>query len=261
MDWRTTRAQQKRPEEAVALCQEGLLLLDQYLAPAQHRLHRSVLVYNIAQVYAATGQTELALEAFARVIALDPYYSEYYNERGAILFKAGNLRAAERDYLRAIELSPPYPEVWINLGQCYREMERRADATAAYTRALDLDPQAALPLIGRAEMYAECDQTQQALEDYGALQLEPQQPQVLAARAIVYYEAGQVQRALDDLDAAIALAPDQALFYHNRATALIDLKRLREATRDLERYLQQQPDAEDRLEIVQKLSSLGIVQE
>jgi tetratricopeptide (TPR) repeat protein len=256
------RAQQKRSAEAVALCQEGLQLLDRYLAPEQHRLHRSVLVYNIAQVYAATGQSEQALEAFARVIALDPYYSEYYNERGAIFFKAGNLRAAERDYLRAIELSPPYPEVWINLGQCYREMERSADAIAAYTRALDLDPEAALPLIGRAEMYAECDQMQQAQQDYtAALQLEPQQPQVLAARAIVYYETGQVQQALDDLDAAIALAPEQAIFYHNRATALIDLKRLREATRDLERYLLLQPDAEDRLEVVQKLSSLGVARE
>jgi tetratricopeptide (TPR) repeat protein len=256
------RAQQKRPAEAVALCQEGLQLLDRYLAPEQHRLHRSVLVYNIAQVYAATGQSEQALEAFSMVIAMDPYYSEYYNERGAIFFKDGNLRAAERDYLRAIELSPPYPEVWINLGQCYREMERREDAIAAYTRALDLDSQAALPLVGRAEMYAECDQPEQALQDYdAALHLEPQQPLVLAARAVVHYEIGQLPQALNDLDAAIALAPEQALFYHNRATALTDLKRFREATRDLERYLQLQPDAEDRSEIEQKLSALGVAQE
>lgn len=256
------RAQQRQPEEAVALCQEGLQLLDRYLAPDQHRLHRSVLVYNIAQVYAATGQVEQALDTFTRVIALDPYYSEYYNERGAIFFKAGNLPAAERDYLRAIELSPPYPEVWINLGQCYREMGRREDAIAAYTRALDLDPRATLPLIGRAEMYAEGDQARQALEDYtAALQLEPQQPLVLAARAVVYYEMGQLPRALDDLDAAIASAPEEALFYHNRATALIDLKRFGEATRDLKRYLQLQPDAEDRDDVISKLFSLGVAQE
>jgi tetratricopeptide (TPR) repeat protein len=256
------RAQQKQPAEAVALCQEGLGLLDRFLAPEQHRLHRSVLVYNIAQVYAATGQTERALETFSMVIAMDPYYSEYYNERGAIFFKDGNLRAAERDYLRAIELSPPYPEVWINLGQCYREMERREDAIAAYTRALDLDPQAVLPLIGRAEMYAECEQAEQALQDYdAALCLEPQQPLVLAARAVVHYELGQLLQAINDLDNAIALAPDQALFYHNRATALSDLKRFREARRDLERYLHLQPDAEDRSEIEQKLAALRIAQQ
>lgn len=256
------RAQQKRPAEAVALCQEGLQILDRFLAPEQHRLHRSVLIYNIAQVYAATGQNEQALEAFSSVIAMDPYYSEYYNERGAIFFKDGNLRAAERDYLRAIELSPPYSEVWINLGQCYREMERREDAIAAYTRALDLDPQAVLPLIGRAEMYAECGQPEQALQDYdAALQLEPQQPLVLAARAVVYYECGQLSQALNDLDRAIMLAPDQAICYQNRATALIDLKRFREAIRDLERYLQLQPQAEDRSEVEQQLASLRAVRE
>ena len=256
------RAQQRQPEAAVALCQEGLELLDTYLAPEQHRLHRSVLVYNIAQVYAATGQVEQALETFSLVITMDPYYSEYYNERGAIFFKAGNLAAAEQDYLRAIELSPPYSEVWINLGQCYREMERAEDAIAAYTRALDLNPQAALPLIGRAEMYAECGEAQKSLEDYhAALQLEPHQPQVLAARAIVYYETGQVEQALSDLDAAIALSPDQAVFYQNRATALMDLERFGEATRDLEHYLRLQPDAEDRSEVEQQLSALGVARE
>lgn len=256
------RVQQRQPQDAVALCQEGLTLLDKYLSPEEHRLHRSVLVYNIAQVYAATGQIENALATFSTVIAMDPHYSEYYNERGGIYFKTGNLAAAEQDYLQAIELSPPYAEVWINLGQCYRAMGSIEEAIAAYTRALDLSPQETLALAGRAEMYFEGGKPEQALEDYCvALQLEPQQPLVLAARAVVYYELGQVQQALDDLDTAIALSPEQAVFYQNRATALLDLERLREAASDLEKYLHLQPDAEDRDEIVQQIASLGFAEE
>lgn len=251
------RTQQRQAEEAVSLCREGLELLNTYLLPEQHRLHRSVLVYNIAQVYSATGQTEEALDTFAKVIEMDPNYSEYYNERGSIYFKAGRLHEAEQDYLHAIELSPPYPEVWINLGQCYREMERTEDAIAAYTRALDLNPLATLPLVGRAEMYAESGRFEESLADYQmALQLEPQQPFVLAARAVVYYEAEQTKLAVSDLDEAIALAPDHPIFYQNRAIALTDLGRFKEAAQDFHRYLQLQPDAEDRDEIEQKLVAL-----
>lgn len=251
------RAQQRRPDEAIALCSGGLQLLEQHLSPNQHWLHRSVLLYNIAQVYVATKQYEAAIETFELTMNMDPYYSEYYNERGSVYLAVGNLPKAEQDYLRAIELSPPYSEVWINLGQCYREMERVDEAIAAYTRALDLKPDVALALAARAEMYAEQGRWQEALADYSAsLQSESGQPLVLAARAIAHYETGQVELAVADLDAAVLLLPDNPVFYQNRALALSDLGRFREAEQDLRTYLRLQPDAEDRDEVEQQLLQL-----
>ena len=248
------RVQQKRPQEAIALCSEGLALLDKHLAPDEHRLHRSVLLYNIAQVYSATRQFDAALAAFGATMKMDPYYSEYYNDRGNTYLAMGRLQEAEQDYLQAIELSPPYPEVWINLGQCYREMARVEDAISAYTRALDLNHEAALPLAARAEMYAECGHWDQALADYDAsLHYEPQQPLVLAARAVAHYEIGQVEQAVADLDAAITLSPENPVFYQNRAMALSDLGRTQEAVEDLHMYLQLQPDAVDRSHMEQLL--------
>lgn len=251
-------AQQKRPEEAIALCREGFELLNQHLSSGQHQLHRSILMYNITQVYVAIQQFDSALATFEVAIRMDPNYSEYYNERGNVYMRIGRLAEAEQDYLRAIELSPPYAEVWINLGQCYREMGKEQNAIAAYTRALDLDPTKALPLIGRAEMYGELGCWKDALTDYhAALQLEPQAPLVLAARAIAFYESGQVEQAFADLDAAVALSPDTAVFYQNRARALIDLGHKQRAAEDLRRYLQLQPDADDASEVEQQIVLLA----
>ena len=61
---------------------------------------------------------------------------------------------------------------------------------------------------------------------------------MLGSRAIVHYEAGRVADAVSDLDAAIALAPDLADLYGNRAVALSDLGREEEAAADLRRSVE-----------------------
>jgi tetratricopeptide (TPR) repeat protein len=144
------RLRQRRVQEALDPCTSGVSRLDEHLDPERHRLHRSVLLFNIAQVHAQIGPYEDAIEYFTQSMAMDPNYSEYYNDRGTVHFKMGHLQDAERDYLRAIELSPPDAEVWTNLGQCDRAMERMDDAIAAYSRALDRDPARSLALLAGA---------------------------------------------------------------------------------------------------------------
>jgi tetratricopeptide (TPR) repeat protein len=251
------RLRQRRPQDAVALCRDGIALLNERLLPDQHRLYRSVLEYNIAQVYAQIGPCEEALRHFTATMAMDPNYSEYYNERGSVLFKLERLQEAEQDFRQAIDLSPPYPEVWTNLGQCYRAMDRLADAVAAYSRALDLDPTIGLALVGRADAQATLGNSGAALADYGAaLRIKPDDAVTLASRAIVLYEIGDLSAALADLDRAIALTPEVADYYQNRAVALADLGRDEEAMADLRSYRRLAPDAEDRVEVEERLARL-----
>lgn len=252
------RLRQRRVQDALDLCSAGIARLNEHLDPQRHRLHRSVLLFNIAQVHAQIGPHEDAIEYFTQAMAMDPNYSEYYNDRGAVHFKMDHLHDAERDYLRAIELSPPYAEVWANLGQCYRAMQRMDDAIAAYSRALDLDRACTLALVGRADAYGDLGRADLALADYdAALALEPDQPLVLGSRAIVHYEGGRVAQALADLDAAIALDPEVAELYQNRAVALQELDRRDDAARDLGSYLRLSPDAEDRDDVESSLALLA----
>ena len=179
------RFRQGHFQEAVDLCGAGFERLSTYLEPERHRLHRSVLMYNIAQVYTAIGTREEAIEYFTRAIDMDRNYSEYYNERGNTYLKLGRLAEAEQDYRRAIELSAPYPEVWTNLGQCYRKMGR-PEAVRAFSRSLDLNPEQALARPGRAQSRAASGQLDAAIRDYtAALEIDPRQPMVLANRAVL----------------------------------------------------------------------------
>lgn len=251
------RHRQGRAEEAVQLCHEGYAHLSEYLAGDKHRLHRSVLLYNIAQVYTATEEYDRAVEYFTATMALDPNYSEYYNERGNIFLKTGRFGDAIRDYEEAIRLSPPYPEVWTNLGQCYRMMGRLDEAAAAYSRALDLDPAVNLALAGRAQVLDELGRAEEALADYdAALVLHPAQPLLLANRAALRFEAGLLEEAAGDLDQAIRMAPGHPALYRNRAVALEGLGRREAAVRDLSRYLELVPAAPDRGEVEERIAAM-----
>jgi tetratricopeptide (TPR) repeat protein len=220
------RLKQGRVEEALDLCRSGLDELDEHLAPEEHRLHRSVLLYNAAQVLGGLDRRAEAIWYLSSAMQVDPNYSEYYLERGGLFLKSELYDEAERDLLTAIELSPPYAEVWTDLGQCYRAAGRMADAVRAYAVALDLDPNVSLALIGRAEAATELGDLETAVADYtAALTLDADQPLVLAGRAVAYFEAGRVVEALGDLDRAIELAPDVAELHENRAVALEALGR------------------------------------
>jgi tetratricopeptide (TPR) repeat protein len=251
------RHRQMRPAEAIELCRAASQLLDTHLLPDQHRLHRSVLQYNIAQVYTYTNRLTEAIKYYSAAIEMDPNYSEYYNERGSAYFKLGDLNSALENYRKAIELSPPYPEVLTNLGQCLQALDQVEEAFEAYSTSLDLKPEQSLALVGRAQALEMIGRPAEALSDYSAsLALDPNQPLVLSNRAVLHYEMGDVETALTDLNQAILLSPTTSELYQNRATALIDLGQLAQAASDLQTYIRLSPDAPDREEVLSQLSDL-----
>lgn len=248
---------QGRFQEAIDLCREGFDRLNAHLSPDRHRLHRSVLLYNLAQVYSALGEHEEAIRHYTAAMEMDPNYSEYFNERGSIFLRLGRYDEARADYLTAIELSPPYFEVWTNLGQCDRSLGRLQEAVEAYSRALDLEPRQLLALLGRAQAYEALGRLHEAIADYtAALDLQPNQWDAVASRAVLHYERGDLAASLRDLNRAIELAPRVADLRQNRALVLSDLGCPEDAARDLTIYLDLAPDAEDRAEVQERLRFL-----
>ena len=248
---------QGRHAEAIDLCLSGFERLKEHLSPDQHRLHRSVLLYNIAQVYSSLGMADDAIRHYTLAMEMDPNFSEYYNERANLHFRAGRYEEALSDYQMAGELSPPYFELYTNLGQCHRHLGRFADAAAAYTRALDLEPGQVLALLGRAQCREILGEAAGALEDYDeALAREPGQWEALANRATLHYERGDLPAALRDMDAAVELAPQVAGLYQNRAFVLAALGMAEEEARDLSNYLELDPEAEDREEVRARVREL-----
>lgn len=256
----------RHPHEALRLVTEGLELLNRVLEPDEHLLHRSVLLYNRAQVYATLGQHEQALTDYTAVIELDPYYSEYYFDRGNVYRKQGRNEEALADYEQAISYSPPYPEAYYNRAGVLSELGRAEEALADYSYVLELDPDHLDALLNRASFLYEQEEYTAARRDveYG-LRIDPghahllctlgllemvqerseeahhafssaieRDPTLAAAwinRAILVFEAGQVDAAVDDLTRALALEENAAVLY-NRGIAYQSQERWSAAIED-----------------------------
>lgn len=251
------RHRQGHAAEAIELCRQGALYLDEHLSPEEHLLHRSVLMYNIGQVYASLGALEDAITYYSAAMAMDSDYSEYFNERGNLYLRSHRAEEAISDYLQAVKLSPPYHEVWTNLGQAYKLSGRYAEAERAFSRAIDLEPGDTLAFVGRAQAWEHLGSLERAISDYSvALDLDSSQPLVWANRAALLYESGHAEAAAADLDRAIQLAPEIPDLWSNRAIALEAAGRTREAADDLRSYLRLCADAPECAAVLEKLREL-----
>ena len=89
--------------------------------------------------YARAGRADDALNAFARVIAVDPRNVHAHENIGTVHL-GGDMRAATAAFTRALELSPSSSRAHAGLGVVALDAGRRDEAIALWRRAVELDP-------------------------------------------------------------------------------------------------------------------------
>jgi tetratricopeptide (TPR) repeat protein len=107
-----------------------------------------------------------------------------------------------------------------------------SDAIADYSRTLELDPNDAGAFLGRGQVLMECHDFTRALKDLDlALALMDSVPYADSVwkadfeafarngRAAAYAGLGDLGRAMEEFDKSIALCPENAWVYFNRAQA------------------------------------------
>lgn len=212
------RVRQGRPEDALMLCQQGFIYLTDMLGDDVHRLHRSVLLYNSAQVLSALGQQEEALHYYYRAMEMDPFYSEYYNESGNILQRLGRYDEALAMYSLAARYSAPYAEVYFNKGNCHAQLAQWEAACACLRTSLELNPQQPEAHLLLGEALDMLDRPAEAQAAYSAaIEIDGQHVPARVNRAVLRYAHGDLAAALTDMDRVLELEPTVASHYANRA--------------------------------------------
>ncbi len=97
-----------RTEEASAFIEEALAKLS--TTSERNRLHRSVLMYNRAQVRRRTGNEPAAIEDYLALLDVDPHMPEYHMELALCHIGIGNWEEAARQLDHARSLDPYIPE-------------------------------------------------------------------------------------------------------------------------------------------------------
>lgn len=197
--------------------------------------------YQRGRAHAGLGHTNDAIMDWQRALDLEPE-----NPRSNIILS--NLLRERREFVKAlaaaqeaVRLNPGYYEAYYQRGNIYSQRNQPEKAIEDYTEAIHLNPRFAMAYTNRGNIRQMMGDYSGAVADYNeALRLNPRTPNVYNNRGNARGALGDFDGALDDFDEALSLMPDYQYAYYNRAEILEkkgDLKSLREALADYQRYL------------------------
>jgi tetratricopeptide (TPR) repeat protein len=207
---------------------------------------RSLVTYgNLGNAYARSGEYDLAIACYEKVLDLDPNFSYGYFNLGNLYHKKGDSDAAIRSYQKALALDPNMTEAYCNLGIVSQKQGQYDRAITYFRKALEIDPQyagtyyshlgeiayekgdpdmamdsfaraieedatLAVPKNNLAYLYAErgvkLSEAMTLVDD--ALGAEPDNPYFLDTKGWIYYKQGELARAEEYLERAHNRAPE-----------------------------------------------------
>jgi tetratricopeptide (TPR) repeat protein len=86
------------------------------------------------------GQWEDAIDAYRRVVSIDPTYAAAWNNLGLLLHRMGRYEEAGEAYVSALDQDPQCCEAAYNLGSLHEDRGAVEEAITDYRRALELSP-------------------------------------------------------------------------------------------------------------------------
>jgi hypothetical protein len=162
------------------------------------------------------GDDLLAVDDFARVIALRPKSGSGYAYRGREWVKLRDYRRAQEDLDHALQLNVKDAWSYSARADLFDQEGKRLLALADLNRAISLSPDA-WSYANRGKIKSDLGQKQQSILDFNqAIKLDPRQPDAYSWRAHTLAELGDKIGATKDFRTATKLDPKYASFFHWR---------------------------------------------
>jgi protein O-GlcNAc transferase len=163
-------------------------------------------------------------------------------ERAVWLYRAGNLREAERVCKSILRKKPATPAALHLLAAMEIQRDRLDRALDLINRALRFKPDYADALADRGSILQSLNRHQEADASFAeALALRPDDVAILYSRGVTLVALHRNDDALRTFDHVLALTPDHVQALNNRGGILHRLNRLDEALASYEQALKLQP--------------------
>jgi len=158
----------------------------------------------MAQVYNKLGNERGELDAYKKLITMDPQNLEANKRLGVLLMKGGLITDAMVYLEMANTLSPKDPEIMMLLGQGYIKTNRPKDAIDVLVKAKAIKADDADIRMQLCELYKKTDQPKKALEELKQLLTIKHDPKIMMSYAQSLYDDGkykEAQEAVEDIKA------------------------------------------------------------
>jgi predicted O-linked N-acetylglucosamine transferase (SPINDLY family) len=164
-------------------------------------------------------------------------------QRALVLYRQGDLPAAERLCRDVLAIAPQHPDALHLLGLIANASGRSDLAVGLLRDSLRANPNQPAAAVNLGAVLLQVGQAEAALAQFdSALQLDPRMLLAHYNRANVLQTLGRHSEALAGYDSALALQPQLFEAHNNRGHSLLQLQRPAEALDSFERALQLRPN-------------------
>jgi Flp pilus assembly protein TadD len=208
---------EEAPSKSIAVQQEGEK--DHTLAPdVLNHFNSGVTFYN-------QNDFSKAIQAYRKVIELDPTYVEAYNNLGIVYQAMGEVKSAFGAYQKSTEINPRYEKGYNNLGLLFLLEDRYEEALEVFQKALAINPNNIESQINLGILFKKKGQWENAIESYQkALAINPLHSETHYNMALLYEQLENWELAISHYQKFIQLSsrshPELVLRVQRRLNAL-----------------------------------------
>ncbi len=163
------------------------------------RVPTSEVLYHFNSGVTFYNQKEFsrAIQAYKKVLELDPAYVEAYNNLGIIYQMIGDVDRASEAYRKSTEINPRYERGYNNLGILFLLQGRYDEALDAFQKALAINPNAVESHINLGILSKKRGEWDKAIASYqSALAIDPLHKETHYNIALLYEHLGNSELAV-----------------------------------------------------------------
>ena len=192
-----------------------------------------------AEHYYRTNNLDKAIEAYRKVVALDPSCVLALNNLGSIYGAIGRYEDAIVTLKQAIQLDPGQAGSFTNLGNAYFKLRRLPEAIEAYEQALQLQPGTAVTYYNLGTLCIETGRLDEAVDALKeAVRLDPSFANAYTNLGASYKQLGRDEEAVEALKEAVRSNPAHPGAYFILGDTYYRMGRYEEAATALEKHAQ-----------------------
>ncbi len=173
--------------------------------------------FNKALLLVKAGNHQAAISLLDLAIRLDPKYVDAYVARASIEEKNGNLKSALLDYSYALNIKQS-DKIYYQRGTIEFALKAFPEAIRDFTAAIELNPLFARAYNQRGLVFFANNMLSEAKNDFiRAYELNDKILSALEKIGEINISQGNLEQALENFNKIIAIKPDDARAYFNRA--------------------------------------------
>ena len=166
----------KSLEQATDLHKKGKIqeALKIYLKIKEESSNDAQLLFQIGNAYFQTGNTDLCLDYYKKVIEIDKEHFNAFNNMGGVLATTGKYNEAIEAFKSTINIKPDYSDAYSNIGNCHLYLKNHNDAIENFKKAIEINEKNSFAFNGLGSTYKELDDNEKAIINYRkALTIKP----------------------------------------------------------------------------------------